>query len=787
MSRRSKLKARGKRVSPASSTSAAGRGGGLFPPAAQSHNHWLSFAVCLLLALAVWFVFGQTLRHGFVSYDDNVYVYDNPAVARGLSWNGVVWAFTHSQSVTWHPLTTLTHMLDCQLYGLHPGGHHLTNVLLHTATAILLFLTLRNMTGAFWPAAFVAGVFAIHPLRVESVAWVAERKDVLSGLFFMLTIWAYVQYVRNSCRLWSYLMVLVLYALGLMSKPMLVTMPFILLLLDYWPLQRMPGFELGVLSSLSRDRQNVRRLVREKVPFLLLAAGVSVITVLAQRKAMLPVQALSFPSRIENAFVAYATYIWQMLYPVGLAVFYPHPGNGLSAWEIGLSVLALIVISTGVVVGWRKHPYLLVGWLWYVGMLVPVTGLIQVGAQARADRYTYLPEIGLYILVAWGTVDLCRNWRHRRTLLGVAAAAILAGLLTYACLQTSYWKDSVTLWRHALACTADNATAESGLGLALADQGELTEAIQHYERALQLNPDYIDAHNNLGSALVAQGRLPEAIKHFERAIQLDTDYGKAQNNLGNALVAQGRPTEAVGHLVRALRLNPDDAEVCYNLGNALVAQGNLTEAVKRYEHALQLNPDYAGAHYNLGNALAGQGKLPEAIEHYERALQLNPDDADIHNNLGNALMAQGRLTDAIRHFERALQLKPDDARVHFNLGSALARQGKSAEAVEHYERALRLNPNDASVHNNLGLALIDQGKLTEAIEHFQQALQCDPNFIEAHFNLGNALAKEGRLNDAMKHFQQALALAKARGDTALAETIRARLKSYPPALLSPPP
>ena len=737
MSRPSNSDLPGDAGSPARSAPVASQGGNPFPPEVQPHNRWLSFAICLLLALAVWAVFGQTLHHEFVNFDDDVYVYANPAITGGLSLHGIVRAFTHNNGPSeWLPLTAISRMLDWQLYGANAGGHHLTNVLLHAATSILLFLVLRNMTGALWRSAFVAAVFAIHPLRVESVAWVTERKDVLSGLFFMLTLLCYAKAVtggplsqrfsaagkgpvtstaaarspvvsRVPChRSRFYWLALLLFSLGLLSKGTLVTLPFVLLLLDYWPLQRMSRG--APFSGL--DVRRIGHLVLEKIPFLLLSAAAGVATVLSQTEAISIAHGLTFPGRVGNALVAYAVYLGQMLYPAGLAALYPRPANGWSVWQVGLSVLVLLGISAGVMAGWRKYPYLPVGWLWYLGMLVPVIGFVQVGEQARADRYTYLPQIGLYILVAWGVAELCGAWRWRRAVLGSAAVAMLAGLLAAAYVQTGYWKDSITLWTHTLACASESDLAHNDLGLALADQGKLTEAIQQYERALQLNPDYIEAENNLGLALATQGKLAEAIQHYERALQV----------------------------------KPDDIAAHYNLGNALAAQGKPAEAIQQYEQAIQLNPDYIEAQNNLGLALAAQGKLDEAIRHFERVLQLNPDDVTAHCNLGNALAAQGKLDEAIQHCERALQLKPDNVAAHCTLGNALVAQGKLAEAIQHFERALQLKPDN----------------------------------LAAQYNLGIALAAQGKLEEATPHFQQALALATAQGNTALAESICARLQSY---------
>ena len=745
------------------------------PDDTGSHDRWLSFAICLLLALAVWIAFGQTRHFQFVNYDDAAYVYENPAITGGLSLHGIVRAFTHNDGAgEWLPLTAISRMLDWQLYGANAGGHHLTNVLLHAATAILLFLVLRNMTGALWRSAFVAAVFAIHPLRVESVAWVTERKDVLSGLFFMLTLLCYAKAVAGdplSQRFNAagkgpvarteaahspvvprvtghesrfYWLALLCFTFGLLSKSTLVTLPFVLLLLDYWPLQRMT-------PASGLDVRRIGHLALEKIPFLLLSAAACVATVLSQKDAIKSVQDVDSPSRISNALVAYTDYLGQMLYPVGLAVLYPHPGNHLSVWHVGLAVLVLLSISAGVLAGCRKHPYLLVGWLWYLGMLVPVIGFVQVGEQARADRYTYLPQIGLYILVAWGVAELCGALRWRRAVLGSSALATLAGLLAVAYVQTGYWKDSIALWTHTLACTSGNAFAHYHLGSALADQAKPAEAIQQYEQALQLKPDYPEALNNFGIALARQGKLAEAIQHYERVLQL----------------------------------RPGSAGTLNNLGAALAGQGKWAEAIQRFQQALQLNPDDAEVHNNLGKALAAQGKWAEATQHYERALQVKPDDVDAHYNLGRALAAQGKLAEAMQHYERALQLKPDYPEALNTLGIALARQGELAEAVQHFQRALQLKPDYADAQNNLGKALAGEGQWDEAIPHFKRALQLKPDDVAAQYNLGIALAAQGKLDEAIPHFQQALALATAQGNTALAESIRARLKSYQPASPQP--
>ena len=717
-----------------------------FQPRRIFHSRWDSIAVCIGLAAAVWMVYGQTLGFDFVNYDDDEYVYNNPQVSHGLSFKAILWGFTHVHGGNWHPLTTLTHMLDCQLYGLHPWGHHLGNVLLHGTAAILLFLVLQQMTGAFWRSGFVAAVFALHPLHAESVAWISERKDVLSAVFFMLTLMAYVSYARKrettGNRDWSFLhssaywLALLFFALGVMSKPMLVTLPFVLLLLDWWPLER---FATG------NERSAIGRLAWEKVPFLLLSAASCAATIWAQREAFMSLEKVGFPLRLGNALLSYVAYIQQMIYPTGLAVFYPHPANHLALWKVGASVLVLLLASAGIAIGSRKRPFLLVGWLWYLGMLVPVIGLMQVGRQAMADRYTYLPQIGLYIMLAWASVDLFASRPYGREILKVAAGAIIAILLVLAHVQTAYWKNSVSLMTHAIACTPDNAVAQNNLANALSGNGNLAAAIQYYERAIQIEPNDVERYNNLGNALAGQGNLREAVQRYEQAIQLKPDYAEAHYNLSVALAAQGKLGEAVRACEKAIQLRPDYAAAYNNLGNALAAQGKLLEAVQRYEQAIQLKPDYAEAYYNLGHTLAVEGNLPDAIQRYEMAIRLKPDYAEGYNNLGNVLVRQGNLLEAARNYEHAVRIKPNFVEAHHNLANTLAAQRKLPDAVQHYERVIQLKPDAAEAYNDLGVALAEQKNFPEAIRNFERALQLMPDYAEARNNLANVLSAQGKL------------------------------------------
>ena len=656
----------------------AGKAAASHPSTAGVNDRWRVMGVCIFLIAIIWAVFGQTLGHEFVLYDDNLYVADNPVVLAGLSLKGIVWAFTHNVNFNWTPLTVISHMLDCQFYGTNAGWHHLTSVLLHMVTAILLFLILRAMTNALWRSAFVAAVFAIHPLHVESVAWIAERRDVLSGVFFMLTIGAYVRYTRNPRRQSYYLTVMVLFALGLMSKPMLVTLPFVLLLLDYWPLKRFNPPE---------NRSVARRLIVEKIPLLALSFAACVATLFTQKEAIAP---LPISVRISNALVSYVIYLKQMIYPVGLTVYYPHLGSGLAPWKIILAIVLLLVISLGAFSVRRTRPWILFGWLWYVGMMIPVIGLIQSGLRAQADRYTYLPQIGLYVLLTWLVADLVDDWRYRRAVLGGLATLVLVALVFCARNQASYWRNSESLWTHAVNCTTDSALAQNMLGNELLQRGNLDAAMEHYQTALQIKPDYAEADNNLGDALFQKGRLDEAIARFQMALLFNPEYPVAHNNLGNALLQKGRVDAAIAHYQMALQLQPDYAEAQNNLGNVFLQKGGVDEAIVHYQMALQLQPDYAKAHNNLGNAWLQKGRMDEAIAQYQIAIQLQPNYVKAHFNLANAFFQQGRVDEAIDHYQMSLRFNPDYAKARYNLAIALLKMGKVGEATTQFQMAIEL-------------------------------------------------------------------------------------------------
>jgi tetratricopeptide (TPR) repeat protein len=624
--------------------------------AGRRDQRWRVAGFCLVLAAITFAVFGQTAGFGFVNYDDNGYVYENPMVKKGLTLKGAVWTLTFGKMGHWHPLTWLTHMADCQAYGLWAGGHHLTNVALHAVAAVLLFLALREMTGSLWRSAFVAAVFAIHPLRAESVAWIAERKDVLSGVFFMLTLWAYARYARQPSR-GRYAAVALAYALGLLCKNTLVTLPFVLLLLDWWPLHRVTPDGAGG----GRVKAAFWGLVKEKIPLFLLSVGSCVATFLVPEK-LLESQRQPFLERLGNAVVSYAIYLRQMVFPAGLAIPYLYPPGGLPFWKVALAFVLLAAISMVVLACWKKRPYLLVGWLWYLGMLVPMIGLVQISYYAYADRYTYLPGIGLVLAGTWAVADWGAGRKHRRAVLGALMAAVIGILMVCAWKQTGSWKNSETLWTHTLGCTTGNGVAYSNLGGDLLSKGRVDEAIVFYQKGLQAEPDDAEAHNNLGMALGQQGRMDEAIIQFQQAVQFNPDYAEGHNNLGIVLLDKGKADEAIS----------------------------------QYQKALEIKPDFAAAHNNLGDALRQMGRMDEAFTHFQQALEIKPADPAIQNNLAWLLATCPKAS--LRNGNKAVELARQanaltggkNPTILKTLAAAFAETGRFSEAVETARHALHL-------------------------------------------------------------------------------------------------
>jgi protein O-mannosyl-transferase len=694
----------------------------------DGRDRYQAWAVCGFLLVAVGLVFGQTVGQGFVNLDDAKYVSQNPHLTHGLSAKEMAWLLANPVHHNWCPATWWSYLLDYQVCGLEPWGYHLTNVLLHAATAIGLFLVLRRMTGRFWPSALVAALFAVHPLRAESVAWITERKDVLGGLFFVLTLAAYLGYAGRRFSLGRYLLVLLLFALGLMAKPMLVTLPLVLLLLDYWPLGRIASGRVrethrGESSSVCFTHPTgLLRVVVEKLPMFALMAASCVLTLWAQRELVVPYEHVGLFWRINNGLVSYADYLRQFFCPTGLALWYPLQVSSLSAGKILASAALLTLVMAGALVGARKCPYVLVGWLWFLGMLVPVIGVVQVTNQAMTDRFSYLPQIGIALAVVWGLDDLCGERLRNRRLCGVGAALVLAMLMGVAWRQVSFWRNSETLWRRTLACTSQNFMAHNMLGDALASLGRPQEAEAQYRQALAINPGYADAHYNLGISLVSLGRADEAAAQFRQALAIKQEHVKARVNLGEVLRRQGKLAEARDYLEQALKLAPDDAEARNNLGAVLFSEGRFDEAMAQFQQAVQIDPGDAQAHNNLGSALDSLGRSDEAIAQFQRALEIKPGDAQAGNNLQNVL------SKTIERYREALRVKPDDVAAANNLAWLLAtgpvaslRNG--AEAIEIARRAEQLSGGrEAAVLGTLAAAYAEAGRFPEAVETARKAL-----------------------------------------------------------------
>ena len=599
----------------------------------------LKTVLCILLVVSIFLPYRQILRYDFVAFDDDTRVTKNPYVQAGLTSESIAWSFsfTEKNRTYWHPLTWISHILDCQLFELNPGMHHLTSLIIHMANSVLLFLVLAKMTGSVWRSVFVSALFALHPINVDSVAWVAERKNVLSTFFWMLTMLTYAFYTERPGLL-RYLMTFLAYALGLLAKPMLVTLPFVLLLLDYWPLGRLrhPGIATAY------------RLFAEKIPLLVLS-GISVYMSTLSLKnfgTIRSVESLPLDLRVSNALFSYISYILKMIWPQNLAVFYPYP-DAVPIWKAACAAMLLIFVSLLALLVMKQKGYLTVGWFWFFGTLIPVSGLVQAGLwPAMADRWAYVPLIGLFIMITWGASDLVARWRHKNTGFAIIAATLLIALTTSTWLQARNWSDSTALFEHTLQVTKKNWVMHYALGLTLANKGRINEAIGHFSEAVKVNPNVAEAHKDFAIALAKQRNIDEAIHHYSEALRIYPGYAEAHNGLGFSLAEQGRTDEAIRH----------------------------------YHDALKINPGYADAHNGLGLIRAKQGRMAEAMGYFSEALRINPLFAEAHSNLGVAMMREGKIEDAIVHFQEALRIKPGLTEVNINLKTALEiRKEKTGE------------------------------------------------------------------------------------------------------------
>jgi tetratricopeptide (TPR) repeat protein len=704
--------------------------------------------LCVLLFLLAVCTFLPTLKNGFINFDDPLFVTENYHVNGGLSWAGLKWAFYGTDGGLWLPLTWISHMVDCQLYGLKPWGHHLTSVLIHAVTTVLVFVWLFRMTGAKWRSFVVGALFGMHPLRVESVAWAAERKDVLSVLFWFLTLLAYTEYAKRrtepSIAKRFYALTLLCFVLGLMSKPMLVTLPFVLLLLDWWPLNRL------------QDRKDIKQLLFEKWPFFVLSVLASIVT-FAVQKTVAVLNQEPLVERIENTIISYVQYIGKIFWPENLCVYYPYLEHFLLGGVFAAAIL-LIIISLFFVWQWRRHPCLLVGWLWFLGTLMPVIGLVQSGKQAMADRYTYIPQVGLLLCLTWGAHALTKTWKRQSLILSATATAAIIACMMLTCRQIGYWKDSETLFARAIAVTKNNFIAHTQRGIALLQKGRVNEAMDDFRKSLEIKPDDDVVYDDLGLAFCQLGRTNEAINCYKEAVEINLYDASGYNNIGSALYQMGRTTEAIGYFKKSLEIKPYNDAACYNLGVALFQLGRTTEAIDYYNKALAINRNDAEAYGSLGLVLFHSGQTDEAIADYQKALAINPNDAKTCNNLGFALSQMGRLSEAIDYYQKSLLAETNDASVYDNLGFALFQLGRTADAIVSYKKGLMRNPNDAETYSNLGTALCQMGRMDEAVNYFQKSLEIEPTNAAVCGNLGLALYQLGRTTEAIGYYKKALAI-----------------------------
>ncbi|MCX7722284.1 MAG: tetratricopeptide repeat protein [Verrucomicrobiae bacterium] len=743
--------------------------------------------IAVVLCVVTLAVYLPVVRHDFVNYDDPVYVTENAYVQAGLTLDSIAWAFSTGRSGNWHPITWLSLMLDSELYGTWPGGFHSTNLLLHTANTLLLFWLLHRLTGALWRSAFVAALFALHPLHVESVAWVAERKDVLSTFFGLLALMAYAQYARTSpnesaARRKRYFTTLALFALGLMSKAMLVTWPFVMLLLDFWPLRRIKSHfdtpttradaaETSPTEANARSEHAVplKKLVLEKVPFLVLSACISVITLITQGQtdALASSRLLPVANRLAHVPVAYLRYIGKTIWPDGLAVFYPYKMIG---WDTALPYAAwaaLVAITLAVCAYTRRQPYLFTGWFWFVGTLVPVIGLIQVGRQSIADRYTYIPLIGLFILASWGLSRMMHVLRVPALAMRVACAALLVATATATRLQLRHWQNSRSLFEHALRVTDRNELAHNNLGAVLMAQGELDAARQHFEAALKVNPNHYWSWMNLGVALVQGGQVEEGLVLLKRLVAMWPTL-TSHFNYGTVLLNIGDYGKAVEHLQFVVKLQPDFFNARMNLGTALTYLGRFEDALPHFIAAVKLRPDHPDALFNLGAASVKLGKLDQAANALMKCLSINPADAKARRLLAEAALKQRNFEAAVTNLAELVKLEPDAATA-FDLAQLLVQAGKAEAAAKYFRIALELKPDWPHPYNNLALILathpdakIRNGQEAVALAERACALTewRAPLFLST---LAAAYAEAGRFDDAVRTAERARALAEAAG------------------------
>ncbi len=723
----------------------------------QFRNLERPWLISALLVLAVFAAYLPAVYLNFINFDDPLYIYQNRYMQQGFTMESLRWAFTQSHAANWHPLTWLSHMLDYKLYGPNPLGHHVTNVVFHAANAVILFLWLRSMTGAVWRSALVAAIFALHPLRVESVAWASERKDVLSTSLGLLSLWAYTRYARGRGdqnpkpegqrrRIGFYILSLVFFVLGLLSKPMLVTWPFLMLLLDYWPLDRFKtaAGPTAAKPALDFSFKRIALLVGEKLPFFALAAATCVATFLAQQEGGAVSHlggdyGVSISSRLCNMPISYARYLWKLIWPHDMAIIYPL----VREWpEEDVFICATLILAISASVLWyaRRKPYLPVGWFWYLGSAIPIIGLVQVGTQSIADRYTYIPAIGLAIMMVWGVADLVARWQEGWKPVAGAAAAVLLAYTFIDGRQLLYWQNPETVFRHALAVTDRNYMAYSLLGSYFSELGDLEPAKAEYHKALIFAPENPRPWNNLGCALLVQKDYAGAIEAFRHVLDVRPRSVDAENNIANALFTIGQTDEALKHYRKAVEIEPDNVEAQYNLGNMLTRMNQPGEAEEHLRIALRLNPRYVPAHAFLGSVLALGGKTDQAAAEFKAALALDPKSTVTLYGYASFLTTLGKWDEAEQQYAKIVQLQPRDTLARTQLGISQAAQGNLDKAYDSFLTVLQADPTNAIANYRMATTLTSLHKFEQAIPFYRESLKFAPDTPAALNNLAWVLA-----------------------------------------------
>ncbi|MBI5021214.1 MAG: tetratricopeptide repeat protein [Ignavibacteriales bacterium] len=722
------------------------------------HNKWSAFLILAGVSIVAFF---PLLNNNFVNYDDPGYITQNQNVRSGISLKTIVWAFKSNEQSNWHPLTWMSHALDYQLFGLNPTYHHLMNLLLHIISSVLLFIFLKKATDSHWQSLFVAVVFAIHPLHVESVAWASERKDVLSGLFWMLTMWAYIRY-RQVPGLSRYMLVLFLFSLGILSKPMIITLPFVLILLDYWPLNHLSFKSMTGKKEKYIIPTSLVNNIKDKIPFFILSLGSSIITYIVQREggSMAESGGLLFKDRLFNAVLSYSKYIVKTFIPTDLSVFYPHPANNINLLLVFFSFIILLSFTWFV---WKRRstlPFLFVGWFWFLGTLVPVIGIVQVGLQSMADRYMYLPMIGLTITIAWGLpIFLRRHIQNPKHIFTFGFVAVSLMMTFVARTQTEYWKDSKTLFQHALSVTSDNDIAYTNLGVDYADSGKHRDAVYNLRKAYQLKPNEVGIRSNLAKALASIGEYDEALDHYNWLLKKVKPDPRLYLRIGNVHADEGRYDEAVVYFLKSIELDSSNAFTHCQLGEVYIYQGKYIEAKQECTRALQIDSTYAEAHNILGVLAGKQQQYDLALDEFSEAIRLDSLNSDYYTDLGVLYDKMNQFSNSEYAYKKAIALNQNNLDACFNLGLIYGKQKKYHEAEDQWRRIILIDTVSINVRMNLAMLYEVQDKKIQALDQYVKIIRMEKKNAVAYYFAGILFEKLNKLSEAEEHFRGAIKIA----------------------------